>query len=249
MKKLAVFALTSLSVLAFSCGKKDKEVTPKLSATKTDIKYNETTQLGISVGSISDYTWKSSDEFVGTVDASGKFTANHMGETEITVTKAGFSDKIKMTVSPTETFFNEPIVEIGATKATIKSKEKRTLADEVDNALFYTDHSSSLRGGIIYAFDSNGKLTGVLVPMTETADNAKKVATFYAERYSIIGESDGIYFFSDRNRRYDLGIDPNDSDFGFVVAYFKYTDIGISSFLKSVKQQGGNTRLMQLLHK
>lgn len=213
-----------LSVINFSCSKKDSAPKLEITSSKTELKYNETIQLAVNVGNSNDYEWKSSDEFVGKINAYGKFEAAHIGETEITATKNGTTAKLKLLVTPTETLFIEPYVEIGASKAIIKSKEKRTLAVEVSNAIGYAEPASAIRGNISYLFGNNGGLTGCLVGFTETTLNAERVGRFYAERYKFEGSSDGVFFLSDKNKKYSLGIEAENKDYGFIVMYFKYTE-------------------------
>jgi len=224
MRKTTIIAFTAIALFFYSCSKKDSAPKLSLSATKADLLYNETAQITASIGSNSEYTWSSSDEFVGEVNTSGLFTASHVGETIITAEKSGQKASYKITVSPMETFFTEPFIEIGASMASIKAKEKRTIKSETATGIYYADPSPSIRNGIIYIFDDAGKLDGAIVMFTETTSTASKVGRFYAERYKAEGISDdeSIFFFSDNNKRYSLGIDTDADTFGFSAIYIKY---------------------------
>ncbi|MFT3904288.1 MAG: Ig-like domain-containing protein [Niabella sp.] len=221
MRKLTI-TIAVLTLLFTACSKKDNAPSLSLSAERNDIKYDEAAQISTSTGSSGEYEWSSSDEFVGTVSQGGLFTADHIGNTTITAKKGNLTATYKLTVSPRETFFMEPFVEIGAFKSTTKAKEKRTLYSETESVLYYKDPSPSIRNGIIYVFDA-GKMTGAIVMFTATSANATKVGTYYAERYLYMGSSSDIIFLSDNKKRYNIGIDPNDETLGFCSIYFENT--------------------------
>lgn len=220
MRQLILWIAPLLFLLP-ACSKKD--VQPKLAITqsKTEITYKEQSQLKASIGNNEDYIWTSSNNFVGTISASGQFSAAHIGKTTITAKKNDLQTSVEILVSPTETFYPEPIIEMGANMAIIKAKEKRTLSSEGSDYLIYTDPSPVVRVGILYSF-TEGLCTGIVVAFHPTSANATKVLTFYAERYSYLGGNDDLYVFNDHYQKSTIGLYPDHEDFGFSVIYVKH---------------------------
>lgn len=226
MRKTAL-AFMVLALLFTGCSKSDSdqpEPTIKIAAKSTEINYDETTQMSVNVGSATDYTWISSDEFVGTIDANGVFTAAHIGNTTITAEKNGKQATEDITVNPKQTLFDEPFMLLGASKSEIKAKETREIAGETENVIGYKDPSASIRAGILYEFDDDGKLSAVVIPLTETSSNATKIGTFYDERYQLIANLDGTFVFSEKDKKYSVALQANNEDLGFAVFYLQYID-------------------------
>ncbi|WP_300602374.1 Ig-like domain-containing protein [Niabella sp.] len=219
MRKTRTIALVTIALL--SCGKKDSAPQLSLSATKVDIKYDETTQVNASIGVNSDYSWKSSDEFVGKVDASGKFTAGHIGKTTVTAEKSGVSKAIEITVSPIETFFSEPVLEFGQSMDYVKSKEKRMLFFENSDGFVYKTETP-LISQILYLFSSN-KLNSALVDFIDTESTMKRALAFYNERYYYAGYSDGTAVFVSKDKSAFVGLEVSNYSWGFGAMYLKNT--------------------------
>jgi len=231
MPKLSYLLLITATIFT-ACSKSGSDASQpqlKLSTPNTEIKYDGSTQLNVNIGSASDYTWTSSDEFIGTVDATGKFTAKHIGGVSIRAEKEGKSANQEITVLPTVDFITEPFIEFGASKAAIKAKEKRELLIDEDGGLAYKATSEAIRTGIFYLFDENDKMVAALIPFTESANYAKYVAIFYAERYQILGQDGTQFYFGEKDKKYALILDTQNDNIGFSAIYLPYPDIDKSA--------------------
>lgn len=100
MKHLLIALLVGCVVSSCS-----KELKYKIQSASTTIHYNETLQLKMNQGANSDYLWKSSDTFVGSVDTNGVFTASHIGKTTVTAEREGaLVASLNLDVQPLEFF-------------------------------------------------------------------------------------------------------------------------------------------------
>ncbi len=224
MKKNVMIAIFAL--FAISCSKNDAAPKLTLSASKQELKYNETLQLSANIGSPNEYSWISSDKFTGDVDASGLFTAAHIGETEITAIKEGLSAKYKITVTPNETFFVEPIADFTLNKSGIKAKETRTIAAESESGLLYNNTGLHI-SQIMYGFE-NGLLSVVLADFDDTETAVNRAAAFYRERYKYLGYESDIIMFESKDKKVFVGLSVEDS-WGFGALYIKNTLTNLST--------------------
>lgn len=219
MKHLLIALLVGCVV-----GSCSKELKYKIQSASTTIHYNETLQLKMNQGANSDYVWKSSNAFVGSVDTNGVFTANHIGKTTVTAEREGaLVASLNLDVQPLENFFEEPYALLGVTQQLIKSKEKRVLAKEDSHTLKYLDSSPVLKDTISYAFNAGLSLRGILIYFNNTPANAAKVNTFYAERYRRAQAYDTWIHYVDRNKKYSV-IVTNDPVLGLLVTYDYYSE-------------------------
>jgi hypothetical protein len=218
-----------LSVLIFtSCSKKDPEPEIIIDAPTLDLKYDQQHQYALKKGSddifASTFTWKSSDDKVGTIDANGRFSARKIGVTIISGTESGTSVESKVTVSPRVTLFTEPVIEFGATKADIKSKEKRKLLQETDEGLAYEGQSGTQTRGVVYLFPG-GKMSGAIMLFDNATSTATISSTFIKERYPDRETQDGkVYILNDERT---MGIIMSvDADYGYMAMYLPFTPNG-----------------------
>ena len=101
----------------------------------------------------------SANEFVATVK-DNVITGNHVGETVVTVNG---KYKISVSVIPFSNIMNDPVTEWGASKETVKAKQKQgTLSADEDEILVYQNCGDASL--VAYSFE-NGKLSTVLVRM------------------------------------------------------------------------------------
>jgi len=226
MKKLFL-TLASISIL-LACSKnkdKDPEPTVSIDAPTIELKYDKDHQFTLKKGTedifASTFTWLSSNEKVGKVDANGKFTARKIGEATVTGTGPnGAKVESKVTVSPYVTIFVEPILEFGATTATIKSKEKRKLLQETADALAYEGAAGTQTRGVIYIFEK-GKLQSAGILFDNSTATVQTSATFIKERYpDRMTQDNQVYILNDeRTFGIVLGVDET---FGYMGIYLPY---------------------------
>ncbi|MET7253725.1 Ig-like domain-containing protein [Dyadobacter fermentans] len=226
MKKL-LLTLISTSIL-FACSKgkdKDPEPTISIDAQTIELKYDKDHQFALKKGNedifASTFTWVSSNEKVGKVDANGKFTARKIGEATVSGTGAnGVKVESKVTISPYITIFTEPILEFGATMATIKSKEKRKLLKETTDGLAYEGAAGTQMRGVIYIFDK-GKLQSAGILFDNTTATVQASATFIKERYPDRMTQDNQVYILNDERTFGIVLGVNET-FGYMGIYLPY---------------------------
>jgi len=231
MRKLSIFIV--LAVLSFSCSK-DKDAEPATVLSDADLKlhYDDTHQYTLTKGtaavSATDFKWTSSDTLVGKVDQNGKFTGKRIGQTTIkAISPDGkSSSESKVTIDPYSTLCAEPVLDFKATQAAVKAKEKRTIQSEDTAAIAYKGENAKLRG-VAYVFEKNALRNSILV-LTETQAVLDEAATFLAERYEYIGESESIYYFTDN--KIVIGF-MDEQQLGLVAIYAAYPAGGLRTTL------------------
>ncbi|AIH02967.1 hypothetical protein M949_1800 [Riemerella anatipestifer CH3] len=229
MKKALLFFALSLATLGTftSCSRDDDSTTVadnySITPTEVSIKYDQTHKFTIknngSEVSGSSFSWKSSDEKRGTVDANGLLTAKKVGTFDVTATKNGKTLTSKVTITPYQTFFTEPLMFFGKTKADVKASETRKLTRETTTALVYEGENSSVNR-IGYIFDNNGNMTSAIVMFPTSSSSTDKVTTFYKERYLVLSTENNVVQMKhlDESIYMSMGYD---STLGFHVIYTK----------------------------
>lgn len=170
-----------MTVLAITGCSKDDKLT--LSTNTLSLYSKDTEQITASEQS----TWSSEDEFVASVSENGIVKGGHVGKTIIKATSENGEAKCAVEVKPKYNTYTEPILEFGASKATIKAKESRTLESEIATRLTYKPDKSTIKS-VAYAFE-NGAMIGAGV-MLNTA-SAMEAADFLIERYLVISAGSG----------------------------------------------------------
>ena len=177
MKNTLIMTALVASLVFAGCSKDDeKQLT--LSNDKVSLNAEETEKI---TASSTDVTWESENTFVAKVSSSGLITGNHVGKTTVTATSAkeGIA-KCAVEVTPKFHTYTEPVLEFGATMASIKSKESRTLSNETSDGLTYKDPNNKKINGLAYLFEK-GKMTSVGVFVKNAY--AVEAVDFLAERY------------------------------------------------------------------
>ena len=125
----------------------------------------------------------SANEFVATVE-NNVIKGSHVGETTITVNG---KHKIPVSVIPFYNIMDDPITEWGASKATVKAKQKQgTLFRETTDAIGYQNCGDA--SIVAYSFE-NGKLKSVVVMMPTSKTSSytgylKERFAFYPGQFS-----------------------------------------------------------------
>lgn len=133
-----------------------------------------------------------------------RIKAKHVGKATIAVvTREGEKGECAIEVLPVYTTYQEPVLQFGASKATIKSKENRVLLQENTNSLGYRGENNAVQA-ILYLFENN-KMTSVAVAVSFS--KTKEVTNFLMERYQPLGEEDGIFLFINNEiDKADMGV-------------------------------------------
>lgn len=212
MNKLMLF-VACVAILA-GCKAEQKE-TAKLSPEVVELKATQTHQLTVTEGATAS-EWSSSDTFVSSVTSSGLVEAKHIGEAVISANVNGSKLSCKVTVSAKYNSFNEPLMDWGASKATIKQKEKRTLENDTEDALYYKEPRTN---GILYLFEKDKLITaGLVLPLKF---DAEELVGFLTERYTIVGESDDLFLWLSKDGKMTIAVGVE--TVGVLVAYIPNT--------------------------
>jgi hypothetical protein len=215
MKRMYLIVLTFM-VLFASCSSKDSDPFT-ISASQISMTADGTQTLTASEAA----TWTSESEFVATVSAAGLVTGQHVGETTIRAAAGDKAATCKVNVVPVYYTYTEPILDFTADKATIKSKEKRTLKAEEETSLAFIGENGAAKL-VMYLFDDNGKLksAGVIVSLNRSLE----VTDFLLERYQPIGISDGVfYYINDVISKATVTIGENVGDNYILIIYVPHT--------------------------
>lgn len=133
-----------------------------------------------------------------------RIKAKHVGKATIAVvTREGEKGECQVEVLPMYTTYREPVLEFGASKATIKAKENRVLLQEKTNSLGYRGEDNAVQA-VFYLLENN-KMTSVAV--AASFSKTKEVTNFLLERYQPIGEEDGMFLFINNEiDKADMGV-------------------------------------------
>lgn len=231
MKKNLLALLLVFSTLAFSC-KKD---TPKYSISHTNLSlnYDDKHQFNIKQGDdnveASSFIWTSSDPSVGTINANGLFEGLKIGKTTIKAEAEGITLSAEVTIDPYSNLCKEPFVGFGSSKAIVKSKESRILANESAEGLLYQPENSKIQA-VGYYFESGGLETAFIV-LGNTSALLEEAALFFNERYRFQGIEEDVSVFG--NESVLVGITLDD-DIGYIAIYIPNTTSGKSSIKASM---------------
>lgn len=226
MRKIFSLMLLLATATAFtSCGGDDDKDEPAKKAVLTQTSYTmyHEDEEAIKGTMISGLAWNSDDEFVATA-AEGIISGGYVGTAKIKSATGNLSFTVE--VKPRYHTFDEPFMEWGATKATVKAK-CGTPEEESTSALLYSTGNSKAPY-VMYSF-TNGKLTGSGVVCRVLA--ASDLADFLLERYVPISvdEDDYTAVFAhcygkrgDPQVDFGVGMSYNSTVGGILVLYVPY---------------------------
>ncbi len=222
--KSIFYSLAFIGLLLTSCSKKTEEtpVPYQINTENKAIHFDETHQFIITQGGVEingkDVTWVLSDDRVATIDANGLLRGKKLGTITLAASiKGKFGLKSTVTIIPYSNLCKEPFFEEGASAATTKSREFRTLSSEAATSLFFLGENAKLRNAA-YIFKDGKMTSGALLFANNQAvvDEAQK---FYDERYTRLGTENNVYFYGDGGSLV-IGISI-DANIGFNAIYLK----------------------------
>lgn len=227
MKKLLLF-FVAVSTLV-GCSKSDGP-NPEFKINQKEVKLNFDGSFDFKVENASNVSWSSSDEFVGTVASDGKFKAKHIGEATITGVADGKSVSAKVIVEPYVTDIIEPLITFGASKANVKSFEKRALQNETSTGLLYNGQGNKEKQ-VVYVFENSLLKSPALTFNANFNDIGSVLAKFYSERYTVIGAEDGVIYFESKDKKSAVAIGASAS-LGLSAIYLKGAS-ALKTFMKA----------------
>lgn len=161
-----------------------KEEVLSLNATEITLKPNQSFNLVVSPDP-DGCVFRSGNENIAEVFASGLIEARLVGETSITVTNTdkGYYAKCNVKVTPEYTMYRDPYLGFGNLKSDIKSYETRQIADENDSTILYTGENSYI-DSLMYSFESIA-YTSCLC--TIPSSQSYLLTNYLTERYVYVG--------------------------------------------------------------
>ncbi|MDE6651561.1 MAG: hypothetical protein K2K08_04040 [Paramuribaculum sp.] len=180
-KKFALLLMVIGVTLLSACS--DDKDEPKISIPSVkSISVGTSFSLGLSGN------WRSSNDFVASVDKDGNVEAEHVGECTISNEK----NSCKVTVTPKSNFIKEPVTDWGISKSQLISKCGNNYK-ESGNSIGYTSNSN-IAPITMYTFDSSGRLSSsvITVKTTYTSD----LVDFLMERYQPVAVDGYDFYFT-----------------------------------------------------
>lgn len=234
MKKYFTILFTFIVLILAGCSKdKNNDPVYEINSTTLTTNYDKEFQFSIE-GNPENIVWSSSDENVGTIDNTGLFKANKIGSTTITAKIGTASVKSEVTVESYGELFKEPYTDYGSNKASIKSKESRSLKAEISTALLYEGENNIVKD-LLYLFE-NDKMQAASINFSYSSSIASQVGQFYGERYTYLGFDDD-YIFMNNNKGSIIGISVNDSG-DLNATYLSESSAKAASAIMSITKEG-----------
>ncbi len=225
MKKFVLAWAFILPLIFAGCSDDDeKEISFSLSDDYISLRVDEE----YLVSSSKEATWACDNPFVISANTVGyypnlRIKAEHVGKATLAVvTREGEKGECVVEVLPVYTTYREPVLQFGASKATIKSKENRVLIQEKSNSLGYQGEDKAVQA-VLYLFENN-KMTSAAVAVSFS--KTEEVTKFLLERYQPIGEEDGMFLFINNEiKKADMGVALTVQDSYLMIMYVPYEDM------------------------
>lgn len=190
---LTLLLLVAGAMLFSACSHGNDEPgvpTPTHPTTNSQVPTSKTISVGASF-SIGTGSWRSSNDFVASVDA-GSVKANHVGECTISNGK----NTCKVTVTPNSNFITEPITEWGISKSQLIAKCGNNYKTS-GKSIAYISTSNTIAPITMYTFDDNDKLKSSVV--TVKTNYTAELVEFLTERYQLIAMEGYDFYFANGN--------------------------------------------------
>lgn len=236
MKTLLIIAAAAL----VSCSK-DDEVSQKISvdAAEKQLSFNETYQ--IAAKSASALTYTSENEYHASVSATGLVSALFVGETNITLSNAADTKKVKVVVTPKSRLYPTPNLEFGISKSALIAKLGKP-DKEVAGGIAYNGGTTA-SPLVMYVFDANGQLTvaGVAVSTVYSSE----LGAYLLERYLLIDKESRVFVNALEPQKVSMVVGASLYDTSmWLVSYKSYSYQPNSSVLKSSSKSSVFDELM-----
>ena len=223
-----------------ACKQSEPEPVATVQTQGVDIRYDQSRLLEVKLGNQvldpKSFIWKIDDETIGSVDNSGMFTAQKVGETTISITTPEgkkVSESV-IIVSPYSTLFNEPLTNWGMPLASLVKEEKRKLIERQTYSLKFEGENPSVRS-VSYELTTEKELGFSIVQLIDSPEIRSEVMTFLKERYQYVYDPDNVnegesFINYERNKLVKL-ID--DKSLGLSVIYYPYDGGGRNNAVKT----------------
>lgn len=170
----------ALPFVMTACGD-DEDNTPDLTLDQTSVSINYDGTATIKA-SEKDCVWSTDNDFVASVDNKGTIKANHVGTAVITATKDGAKATCQVTVNATNNNFTIPVIDWGATIASVKAKVSGLqIYKETSDLLAYSTNGSYPM--YVYSFGEKGLDSSSLTVSMEM-NTTGALNTFLKQRYA-----------------------------------------------------------------
>lgn len=188
-----MYSTLSVLLCLLSCSKNsDEEITLSIAPSNVTLHSDETFQMsGTNVAQ-----WKSKDYFVAEVNEKGFITGRHVGTTQIVASNGKESAICEVTIVPRYDLFDTPILEWGASKSTIQSKENhQQMTSSSTSTMLAYDYSKNNKSCALFYYFSNGKLSRIDAYMDLL--QYVNVGSHLTERYAPLNVEDDLVMFAD----------------------------------------------------
>ncbi len=189
MKRKSLAALFMAAVVFASCSK-EEEKSPEITLEKDSVTLTSGDEFLINATSDYDLTYKSEDEYHAKVDEKGLVTATYIGETNIVVSNTETSKKVKITVRPEYTLYEDPTPYLGKTKSQIISKFGEPY-QTTEKYIRYKDYSSY--ASLLVFTIENDVVKNITIAVSTLY--MSQLTSFLKERYVFIGMENDIYSY------------------------------------------------------
>lgn len=227
MRQLLLLFFT-LAILN-ACKKSEPEPIATVQTEGVDIKYDQSRLLEVRLGNQvlnpKSFIWKIDDETIGSIDNSGMFTAQKVGEATIIISNPEGKkvSESAIIVSPYSTLFNEPLTSWGTPLASLIKEEKRKLIERQTYSLKFEGENPNVRS-VTYELTTEKGLGFSILQLTDSPETRSEVMTFLKERYQYVHDPDNVdegesFINYERNKLVKL---VDDKFLGLSVIYYPY---------------------------
>ena len=212
---------------------------PMLNTRSLGMKFEEDAKLIVNNLSGEDIVrWRSSNEFVASVDRDGKVTANHVGVAYISAFVGNDELICDVEVDAFVDLYQEPILAFGESKRYIISEEWRDLIEERPTSLLFEDRDVE---NYMYMFD-NDRLVQAGVTVKPESVSSEDLSLFLDERYRFVKTYDNVLIFE---RDY-FGIEVKTNKNGIFIVYY---DLSRALSTKSAVDSAQKSEVVEAMFK
>lgn len=216
MKKL--FFIAFIMLITLSCSKSDDNSQP-LNVTTEELNLFVNEYLTISASSSEKISYTSENPLIAKVDDNGKVTAVLVGETNIKVTDGKTTKSVKVTVSPKNTLFFEPILVSSKEEFIEKYRKSGGEFSERTSSVAYLFNKNTEKAYAYMFLDSTSAVV-LYIPITSYHSIAR-ITDWVKERYIGVTKEGDIYYFGSPDEKIILGLQYSASDNVVLIVFNK----------------------------